>query len=180
MSSKISFINKESNEKGNKSINYIISKQIKKEEEEDLSEELEKEFEEELEKNMPSNYGNSWSDEERMIIINMLKKYEPKTNNILNEKIIGKISKKLERTDGGVRAEIKKIVFNKYLEGVEKEIISKELNISLSNVKLLIRLFLEKDSDQMINLLEKENKILHLSIENIRLKKELKKIKIVE
>ena len=165
----------------NKSINYLISKKIKEDSKEELEEELEEELtedlEKELEKAIPKKFGNIWTDNERKVIIKMLKDYNSKTDNILKKKIISKIAKKLDRSEGGVRSEIKKIAFNKYIEGYRTDEIAKELNISSINVKLIIRMYIEKDSNNLINLLEKENKIFNLVIENIKLKKELRELK---
>jgi len=69
---------------------------------------------------------------------------------------------------------IKKTIFDKYLNGHDPESISNEFNITFQSVKSIIKSFITKDSDITINLLEKENKLLKLKIENIKLKKELK------
>ena len=84
-----------------------------------------------------------------------------------------KLSKKLNRSVGGVLMQIKKIIFDKYIGGMEPELISNELSISFMTIKSIIKNYLLKDTDSTINLLEKENKLLRLKIENIKLKKEL-------
>ena len=75
----------------------------------------------EVKNNLPSNYGNKWSDEEQKTLIKLLKEG--------NE--IDKIALQLNRTIGGIKGEIRKIVFNKYIQGEDAEKISKELNIIL-------------------------------------------------
>ena len=138
-------------------------------------------------KNLPTNYGNKWTDEEKKILIKMLKS---KTNfdsdddssnnkiilddNTIRDKIIIKIANKLGRTEGGVKGEIKKIVFDKYMKGEDAESISQELNLVFKSVKSIIKIYLEKECDIEINNLEKENKLLKLKIENIKLRNELK------
>ena len=117
-----------------------------------------------MKNNLPSNYGNKWSEEERKILIKLL--------NEGNE--IEDIAYELNRSNGGVKAEIRKIVFNKYMQGIDAEIISKELNIIYKNIKSIIKFYLDKNCDNEINVLEKENKLLKLKIENFKLRNELK------
>ena len=116
--------------------------------------------------NMPSNYGNKWSDEERKRLIKLLK----------NSYDIDVIATKLNRSEGGIKAEIKKIVYAKYTEGIDAEGISKELNIVYNNVKSMIKVSIDQECENDINNLEKENKLLRLKIENIRLHKKLASI----
>ena len=116
--------------------------------------------------NMPSNYGNKWSDEERKRLIKLLK----------NSYDIDVIATKLNRSEGGIKAEIKKIVYAKYKEGIDAEGISKELNIVYNNVKSMIKVSIDQECENDINNLEKENKLLRLKIENIRLHKKLASI----
>jgi len=125
--------------------------------------ELDAELSDEIKKNMPSNYGNKWSDEERKKMIKMLKSGD--------DVII--IADKLNRSEGGIKAEIKKIVYSKYIDGIDAEIISKELNIIYKNVKSIIKTCIEQDCDNNIINLEKENKFLRLKIDNIRLRKKI-------
>ena len=116
--------------------------------------------------NVPSNYGNKWTDEERKKLIKLLK----------NSYDVDVIADKLNRSEGGVKAEIKKIVYAKYIEGNDAEAISKELNIVYNNVKSMIKVSIDKECENDINNLEKENKLLRLKIENIRLHKKLASI----
>jgi hypothetical protein len=125
--------------------------------------ELDAELSDEIKKNMPSNYGNKWSDEERKKMIKMLKNGD--------DVII--IADKLNRSEGGIKGEIKKIVYSKYIDGIDAEIISKELNIIYKNVKSIIKVCIEQDCDNNITNLEKENKFLRLKIDNIRLRKKI-------
>ena len=67
-------------------------------------------------------------------------------------------------------------IFDKYLNGQEPESISNEFNITFQSVKSIIKSFISFDSDNTIYLLEKENKLLKLKIENIKLKKELREL----
>ena len=120
----------------------------------------------EIKKNMPSNYGNKWTDEERKRLVKLLK----------NSYNIDIIATKLNRSEGGIKAEIKKIVYAKYIEGSDAEGISKELNIVYNNVKSMIKACIEQECENDINNLEKENKLLRLKIENIRLHKKLASI----
>ncbi len=89
---------------------------------------------------------------------------------------IKKIAKKLNRSVGGVYVIIKKTIFDKYLNGQDPESISNEFNITFQSVKSIIKSFISFDSDKTISLLEKENKLLELKINNIKLKKELKEL----
>jgi len=124
------------------------------------------EFESDVKENMPSNYGNKWTDEERKRLVKLLK----------NSYDIDIIANKLNRSEGGIKAEIKKIVYAKYTEGNDAEAISKEFNIVYNNVKSMIKVSIDKECENDINNLEKENKLLRLKIENIRLHKKLASI----
>jgi hypothetical protein len=118
----------------------------------------------EVKNNLPSNYGSKWSEEERNLLIKLLNEgYQ-----------IEDIASELNRSSGGVKAEIRKIVFNKYMQGIDTEVISKELNIIYKNIKSIIKFYLDKNCDDEINFLEKENKLLKLKIENFKLRNELK------
>lgn len=128
--------------------------------------EIEKDTSDEIKKNMPSNYGNKWTDDDRKKLIKLLK----------NSYDVDIIANKLNRSEGGIKAEIRKIVYAKYIEGNSAEDISKELNIVYNNVKSIIKTSIEQDCDNDINNLEKENKLLRLKIENIRLHKKLASI----
>jgi hypothetical protein len=142
------------------------------------NDELDKELDNELSeisndyinKNLPKNYGNKWTIEDKNKLIEMLKESKD------YEKDIKKIATTLDRTEGGVRGEIKKIIMDLYMEGENPEDISNELNIVYKNVKSIIKLYLENDAKYEIGNLEKENKLLKLRIENIELRKNLKKL----
>lgn len=138
----------------------------------DQMDELEKELELKYCKNLPKNYGSKWTETEIQIVLDKIKKGEPKDLTEYDS-TIKKLAKKLSRTTGGVFTMLKKIVFEKYLNGQNPEIIGTELNITFRSVKSIIKIFLIYDSDDTINLLEKENKLLKLKIDNIKLKKEL-------
>ena len=125
--------------------------------------EFEKDSSDEIKKNMPSNYGNKWTDDERKRLLKLLK----------NSYDVDVIANKLNRSEGGIKAEIRKIVYAKYIEGNSAEDISKELNIVYNNVKSIIKTSIDQDCENDINNLEKENKLLRLKIENIRLHKKL-------
>jgi hypothetical protein len=120
----------------------------------------------EIKKNIPSNYGNKWTDEERKRLVKLLK----------NSYDVDVIASKLNRSEGGIKAEIKKIVYAKYMNGIDAEEISKELNIVYNNIKSIIKVSIDQECENDINNLEKENKLLQLKIENIRLHKKLASI----
>jgi hypothetical protein len=125
-----------------------------------------------IKKDLPENFGNKWTDQDKRILISMLK-------DIVNKDLdmnICKIAHTLKRTEGGVKGEIKKIIMDKYLQGESAEDIANTLNILYRNVKSIIRIYLDKDADNEINNLSKENKLLKLKIENIELRKHLKNL----
>ncbi len=143
------------------------------ENEEDL---LEKEFEAtSSSESLPKNYGFKWSDEEIKIVFDTLLKGESKDLSE-SDSTTKKLAKKLNRSNGGVYVLIKKTVFERYIGGEEPNQIASELNLTYKSVKQMIKSFIVKDSDDMIGLLEKENKLLQLKIQNIKLKKELKEL----
>ena len=125
----------------------------------------------------PKNYGNLWNDKERNKIIKYLLKNKFDTNcELFNESTIYTISKKLERTEYAVKEELKKMIYNQYLAEFNYEKISKKFNMPVNNIKLIIKLYVDKNAKKIINQIEDENKILKLRIENIKLKKELDKL----
>ena len=137
---------------------------------------LEKEFDSKLnydELFYPRNHGNIWSDVERIKIVKLLKKYEFTGDDLFDPNTIKKIAKKLERTEYAVKEEIKKMIYNKFIQGENYENISGSFNIPLSNIKSVLKSYIDKNSQKIITQLEKENKILKLQIDNIKLKKEL-------
>ena len=128
--------------------------------------------------NYPKNYGNFWSEDERKIILNCLKKNNFTDNsNLYDESIIQKIAKKTERSEHGVKEEIKKMIFNDYIgEFYSLTELSIKYNIPEHNIKILIKIYLEKYGKKTLYPLEIENKILKFQVENIKLKKELKEL----
>ena len=124
----------------------------------------------------PKNYGNLWSEEERKKILKYLNKHETNTNGFFNDNAIINIAKKIERTEYGIKEEIKKMIYNEFILGNNTEYISDKFNIQEQNIKLIIKLYLEKNGKKIINTMEIENKIISLQIENIKLKNELKKL----
>lgn len=122
----------------------------------------------------PKNYGRLWTDDEREKILECLEKnnYTGDTD-LFDEKVIGEISKELERTDYGIREEIKKMIFNDYVQGIDYETISDKFNIPLNVTKVILKFYIEKNSSKIIKQMENENKILQLYVENAKLKKEL-------
>lgn len=118
----------------------------------------------------PFNYGAKWTEDERTLVIKYLKRSEE----------IETIAEKLNRSIGGVDAEIQKIVYNKYKDGVSSEDISNELNLTFASVQSIIKNMTRKYADQEIAYLEKENKLILLKIENLKLQQELKKLYITD
>lgn len=126
----------------------------------------------------PKNYGNLWSGDERKIILSCLKKNKEHDNsNIYNEHVIKKIAKKTERTELGVKEEIKKMIFNDYIGELNSlEQLALKYNMPEQNIKILIKLYLEKYGEKILYPMEIENKILKYKVENLKLKKELKEL----
>jgi hypothetical protein len=152
--------------------NFNKKKYISSSESDTNSESL-SDLEIELENKLPCNYGNKWTDSERKILINSLKTSEKIVLDDVNKNKINGIAKKLGRSDGGVIAEIKKIIYDKYTNGNSVEIISDDLNLVYKDVKSIIKIYLEKECENEIINFEKENKLLKLKIENIKLRNEL-------
>jgi hypothetical protein len=122
----------------------------------------------------PKNHGNIWNDKDRNKIIKyLLKNKFDKNYGIFDESNIFDIAKKLERTEYGIKEEIKKMIYNEYIKGLSYEKISENFNIPINNIKLIIKIYIEKNGKKIINQIEYENKILRLKVENIKLKKEL-------
>lgn len=137
---------------------------------------LEKELDNKINKNYPKNYGSKWSDKDKIKLSKYLinSKYQIFFDS--DDILINKLANKFGRSVGGIKAEIRRMVFEKYINGEDIELISKTYNIIYRDVKQIIKLHLEKESDNEINILEKENKLLKLRIENIKLRDELKNI----
>lgn len=116
----------------------------------------------EYNKKLPENHGSKWLEEDNNKLIKLLQKYD-----------INKIAIKLGRTEGSIKAKIKKIIMEEYLNGVDIDTISNKLNLIYKDVKSIIKIYLDKESDTEIRILEKENNLLKLRLENYRLKKEI-------
>lgn len=140
---------------------------------------LEKEFTSKTSSNniiYPKNYGNFWSDKERKVILKYLKRQNKDYEGLFNETLIMDIAKKIERTEYAVKEEIKKMIFNDFINGYDNSYIENKFNIREQNIKVIIKSHLEKNGKRIINLMETENKIISLQLENIKLKKELVKL----
>ena len=120
--------------------------------------------------NKPTKYGCRWTDEEREILI----KHLSKDKDI--EDVIKEVSIKLERSEGGVRFEIRKHILTYYMKGEEIDNIVEIMCISLEYIKNIIKKYLEKNAEEDIKILERENNLLKLRIENAKLQNELKTI----
>ena len=116
----------------------------------------------------PKNFGSKWTDNERDILLNMISK-----ENDVDENIIA-ISIKLERSEGGVRGEIRKMIIFRYLMGDDVETISDDMNIPITYIKMIIKNYLEKDAVTDIVILKRENELLKLRLENAKLQNSLK------
>jgi hypothetical protein len=124
-------------------------------------------FESEL---MPKNYGNKWSDEDKQLLILLLKE------STVKEIDYAGIALKLGRSEGGVKGEVKKMIVKRYLNGEEPDLIAIELNIQYKFIKILIKSYIDNEIEADIGNLEKENKFLKLKMENIELRKNMQKI----
>lgn len=159
--------------------NFIENKITNNDIDEDIElEELEKELEQKIKyKNMAKNYGNLWNDIDRNIIIDYLSKNVNQDNNcLLDEKTILTIADKLERSEHGIKEEIKRMIFNEYIKGNNYKKLSKKFNIKESNIKILLKKYIEINGKKILCSIDIENKILQAYIDNIKLKKELEKI----
>ncbi len=137
---------------------------------------LEKELDKKINKNYPKNYGSKWSDKDKLKLEKYLSSSKYQMFYDSDDILINKLANKFGRTVGGIKAAIRRLVFEKYISGQDPESISKNFNIVYRDVKQIIKLHLERESDNEINILEKENKLLKLRIENIKLRDELKNI----
>lgn len=125
----------------------------------------------------PKNYGNIWNENERDKIKKYLKKNKFDTSyGMFDESNIFDIAKKLQRSEFGVKEEIKKMIFTDYMNGLNYEKISDKFNIPTNNIKLILKFYMEKNSKKIINQMENENKLLKLKVENMKLKKELEEL----
>ena len=118
--------------------------------------------------NKPKNFGSKWTDSEREFLLNMISK-----DNDVDENIIA-ISIKLERSEGGVRGEIRKMIIFRYLMGDDSETITDDMNLPLSYTKMIIKNYLDKDAEADIIILKRENELLKLRVENVKLQNSLK------
>lgn len=128
----------------------------------------------------PKNYGNFWTGDERKIIMKYLKKNDYSKINcssLYDESIIKKIAKKTERSESGIKEEIKKMIFKDYIWDFDTySKLSQKYNIPEHNIKILIKIYLEKYGEKILYPIEIENKILKFQVENIKLKLELKEL----
>ena len=188
-------VNKLLKKKIKKSINEIINNKITKNTNDELyenkitklnnldNEELDDELElvkldEELliksDITNPKNHGKIWSENERKKIKKLLQNNIYKNNSELFDELnILAISKTLERTEYAIKEEIKKMLFNDYINGIDYENLTKIYNIPESNIKIIIKLFIDKNSKKIIDQMENENKLLKLKVDNMKLKKEI-------
>jgi len=120
--------------------------------------------------NKPLNYGNKWSEEDKKQLIELLKENKDK------EIDYNHIATKLGRSEGGIKGEIKKMILTSYLQGEEPDNIANNYNIQYKFVKILIKTYIDKEIENDIQNLEKENKFLRLKIENIELRKTIFKL----
>ena len=124
-------------------------------------------------KKQPKNFGNLWTNEERLIVLKYLNDYESDDSSLYNEEAITNIADKLERTEQAIEEEIKKMIYMDYLEGTKYVYIKNKYNMSIANIKTLIKMYLKKNNKKIVNALEIENEILRLQVENLKLRKEL-------
>ncbi len=126
----------------------------------------------------PKNHGNFWTGEEKTKILKYLSKNNYGYNfGLFDETNIEEIAKKLERTEYAVREEIKKMIFNDYIDGLNYSELSSRYNIPEPNIRLIIKSYIDKYGKKIMNSINNENLILKLHIENIKLKTELKELK---
>ena len=118
--------------------------------------------------NKPKNFGTKWTCQEREILLNSLSK-----DNDIDENIIA-ISIKLERSEGGIRGEIRKMIISRYLIGDDIDTISDDMSISITYIKMTIKNYLDKDAEADIIILKRENELLKLRLENAKLQNDLK------
>jgi hypothetical protein len=118
--------------------------------------------------NKPKKFGTKWTEDEREILLNSISK-----DNDIDENIIA-ISIKLERSEGGIRGEIRKMIVSRYFNGDDSETISDDMSISIIYVKMIIKNYLDKDAEADIIILKRENELLKLRLENAKLQNDLK------
>ena len=133
----------------------------------DETSDLYKNLENEL---LPKNFGNKWTDEDKKLLISLLRQ---STNNEID---YANIALKLARSEGGVKGEVKKMIITRYLNGEDAELIAIDINVRYKFVKILIKSYIENEIDTDITNLEKENKLLKLKMENMELRKNIYKL----
>jgi hypothetical protein len=117
----------------------------------------------------PKNFGSKWTDSEREILLNTISIDNDADENITT------ISIKLERSEGGIRGEIRKMIIFRYLMGDDAETISEDMNLTITYIKMIIKNYLDKDAEADIVILKRENELLKLRLENAKLHNDLKK-----
>lgn len=166
----------------NINVNTITNSDIYEIEDNEQIDILEKEFTLKSKLNLqsyPKNYGNLWTEKERKKILKSLGKNNHdinKESDLFDNQVISDIARLIERTEYGVKEEIKKMIFNDYLKGFDYKEIGEKFNIPESNIKMLIKIYLDKNGKKIINQIETENKILQLHIDNVQLKKKIKEL----
>ena len=118
--------------------------------------------------NKPKKFGTRWSDYDREILLNSISK-----DNDIDENIIA-ISIRLDRSEGGVRGEIRKMIISRYLIGDDNDTISDDMCLSILYIKTIIKNYLDKDAESDIIILKRENELLKLRLENAKLYNDLK------
>lgn len=125
--------------------------------------------------NNPKNSGKIWTDKERTKILKILNK-EDQIDNIFTDKIIYTIAEKLERTSNSILSEIKKTIIKDFFNGNDINNISKKFNINEENINLIIKISSDDEINKQCLFFKKQNKLLRLKLENIKLRKELKEL----
>jgi hypothetical protein len=118
----------------------------------------------ENDESMPKNYGQRWSDQDKNELLKLIKDYSKKEIDFVE------LGNKLGRTEGGVKGELRKIILQKYLSGIDCETISENLSIQYKFIKMLVKSYIETEAETDINNLERENKLLKLKMENMELR----------
>lgn len=116
----------------------------------------------------PKNFGSKWTESERDVLLKSISNKNDMDENITKISII------LERSEGGVRGELKKMIIFRYLMGDDVETISDDMNIPITYIKMIIKNYLEKDAETDIVILKRENELLKLRLENAKLQNSLK------
>jgi len=117
--------------------------------------------------NKPINRGKLWTAEDREIMLDSL---------IADESIYD-IAEKLNRTVGGVRDELYKIISYACEQGIQREKFMDEFSEKNQNNYLINEMYDDIETYYKTIKLEAKNKLLKLEIKNLRLNEELKELK---